>query len=432
VTAATTAIGRRRIVLLTGSSLCHNPRALKEAAALARAGYQVQILGAWLDGDLKARDLALMPEQPFEFIPVLDATCGGMRGAMLHVARRVGRKAAQLAHDVAGWQSAHQLGITVYPLLRQAFERPADLYIAHSEAGLCVARELLRRGRRVAADMEDWFSEDLLPEARRQRPLRLLRAVEREVLLRGVCAFCPSEAMAAALTASYGCQTPTVIYNAFPWADRQELHPTTQDRRARELPSIHWVSQILGPGRGIEELLTALPLMSGVCEIHLRGKPVPGFAERIGAQLPESWQGRVFLHGPIDNVALLPRIAEHDIGFAGEQPHCRSRDMTVTNKILLYLLGGLAVVASDTAGQREIARRAPEALLLYRAGDARDLARRLDELIASPARRAAMKRAALLAARDEFCWERQEDHLVAAVTEALGAAQAPFSPACAS
>ena len=62
---------------------------------------------------------------------------------------------------------------------------------------------------------------------------------------------------------------------------------------------------------------------------------------------------------------MLSRIAEHDIGFAGEQNYCRSRDLTVTNKILHYLLGGLAVIASDTAGQRQIAAQAGEAVRVY-------------------------------------------------------------------
>ena len=40
-------------------------------------------------------------------------------------------------------------------------------------------------------DLEDWFSEDLLPEARRHRPLRLLRSLERELLSRGAFASRP-------------------------------------------------------------------------------------------------------------------------------------------------------------------------------------------------------------------------------------------------
>jgi len=417
------------IGLLTGSSLCHNPRVLKEATALARAGYRVQVLGAWLDADLKARDEALMPGLPFDFIPVLDVTRQGARETTSRLARRAGRKVAQFAHDVAGWQSPRQLGVTVDPLLREARRHPADLYIAHSEPGICVAGELLRQGWRVGADMEDWFSEDLLPEARRHRPARLLQAAEREILRRGVCAFCPSEAMAASLADAYGCRTPTAIYNAFPWSDRATLDGTALDRRDHAIPSIYWFSTTLGPGRGIEDLLAALPLMNGECEVHLRGNPAPGFAAWISAQLSDRWRNRVFLHGLVNNAALLPRIAEHDIGFAGEQPNSRSRDLTITNKILHCLLGGLAIVASDTAGQREVARQAPEAVLLYRAGDARDLAEKLDALIASPTRREAARRAALTAARDIFCWERQEEKLVAAVTGALGAATAQTSTA---
>jgi glycosyltransferase involved in cell wall biosynthesis len=407
------------IVLLTGSSLCHNPRALKEATALARAGYRVQVLGAWLDAGLRARDEALLPGLPFEFVPVVDTTGGGAGDRLVHFGRRAGRKAAQLAHDIAGWQSRHQLGMTVAPLLREARRRPADLYIAHSEAGLCVAGALSRQRRRVGVDMEDWFSEDLLPGARRHRPLRLLQTLEREVLRGGAWASCPSWAMATALADAYGCRRPSVIYNAFPWSDRFSLGGVTIDRRDRSVPSIHWFSQTLGPGRGIECLLAALPMIRDTCEIHLRGRPAPGFAGWIAEQLPERWRDRVFLHGLIDDAELLPRIAEHDIGFAGEEPYCRSRDLTVTNKILHYLLGGLAVVASDTEGQREVARQAPEAVALYRAGDASGLASRLDALIQSASRREAMQRAAWAAARAVFCWEREEEKLLSAVTGAL-------------
>jgi hypothetical protein len=405
------------IVLLTGSSLCHNPRAFKEAAALSRAGFQVRVLGAWLDPALKGRDIVLQREAAFEFIPVVDAT----RDSVADFVRRAGRKTAQLAHDVAGWQSARQLGVTVDPLLREAQRQPADLYIAHSEAGLHAARVLLRQGRRVGVDMEDWFSEDLLPETRAQRPVRLLQEMEREVLRGAVCAFCPSQAMANALAAAYGCPAPTVIYNAFSWSDRETIGDDALCRSARRLPSVYWFSQTLGQGRGIEDLLAALPLMRGACEVHLRGNPVDGFKSRIAAQLPEPWRDRVFLHGLVDNAALLGRIAAHDIGFAGDLTYCRNRDLTVTNKILHDLLGGLAVVASDTAGHNEVSRQAPGAVFLYECGNPGDLAQRLDSLIASPPALAEARDAALRAARDVFCWERQEPALLAAVDRALTA-----------
>ena len=46
--------------------------------------------------------------------------------------------------------------------------------------------------------------------------------------------------------------------------------------------------------------------------------------------------------------------------------------------------GGLAVVASDTAGQQEVARQAPGAVQFYPSGNARALADVLNALLASP------------------------------------------------
>jgi hypothetical protein len=121
----------------------------------------------------------------------------------------------------------------------------------------------------------------------------------------------------------------------------------------------------------------------------------------------------------VANDQLLPCIAEHDIGFAGEQPDCRSRDLTVTNKILHYLLAGLAVVASDTKGQREVAAQASGAVFLYPAGDIRALAATLDRLLGSPEALAQAKAAALAAAHDIFCWEHQERVLLDAIERAV-------------
>jgi glycosyltransferase involved in cell wall biosynthesis len=410
-----------RIVVLSGSSLSHNPRVLKAAGTLARAGHDVVVLGAWLDADLKAQDQRLLQNAPFRFLPVLDITCLGWYGATAQLVGRARRKAAHWVHRLTGRESPGQLGGAVTLLLQRARKIEADLYIAHSEQGLHAAWRLMRQGRRVGVDMEDWFSEDLLPQARRNRPLKLLRVLESELLRRGAYASCPSRAMSEALASAYGSKVPIVIYNAFPWADRQALDSRRCDRRDPALPSIFWYSQALGPGRGIEDLVAALPFLDSRAELHLRGRAAPGFDAWIRSRLPEAWQHRVFLHPLVANVELASRVAEHDIGFAGEVPYCRSRDLTVTNKVLQYLLGGLAVVASDTAGQREVAIKAPDAISLYEASNPRALAQALARLLESPERLRRAKAAALQAAQESFCWERQECTLQTGVATALHA-----------
>jgi glycosyltransferase involved in cell wall biosynthesis len=411
-----------RIVLLSGNSLSHNPRVLKAAGALGRAGHDVTVLGAWRDADLKAQDRRALHDAPFRFVPVLDTTAPNWRTAMPQLLRRSRRKVAQLVHRLMRRESRMLLGDAAMPLLAQAREMPADLYVAHSEPALYAAWQLMRQGRCVGVDMEDWFSEDLLPQARKSRPLKLLRFLEGELLRRGAYAACPSRTMSGALATAYGGNAPVAIYNAFPWADRPRAVAGRRDRRDPALPSVCWYSQTLGPGRGIEDLLAALPHLNSAAEVHLRGRAAPGMKGWIASRLPETWRERVFVHPLVPNDELASRVAEHDIGFAGEVPYCRNKDFTVSNKILQYLLGGLAVAASDTAGQREVAAHAPGAVALYRPGNARSLAEALEGFLKSREELGRAKRAALQAAQLTFCWEQQEPVLLEAIATALASA----------
>jgi glycosyltransferase involved in cell wall biosynthesis len=434
---------------------------IKEATALAAAGFGVEVLGAWIDPMLKARDLELLAGLPFRFTPVLDATQDKL--AWLKCRLRV--RMAHEWHRRTGRETAWQLGYTTGALLRAARQRKADLFIAHSEPALWALTKLRKQKAesrkqqseigdlesrkqktnaetlktetlksnsskfqlsafgfqnfRIGVDMEDWFSEDLPPEARRQRPVKLLKSLEQGALSNAAHSTCTSRAMSEALAKAYDCRPPAVIYNAFPWADRQKLDGQFKDRKNQNVPSLHWYSQTLGHGRGLEELFAALPHVQHPLEIHLRGHPVGGFNEWLKDQLPEKWRARVFIHDLVSNDELLSRIAEHDIGFAGEQKYCRSRDLTVTNKILHYLLGGLGVVASDTTGQCEVAAQAGVAVQIYPSGNSQALATELNALLNSREALQAAKAAALQAAEKNFCWERQVPVLLSSINHSL-------------
>jgi glycosyltransferase involved in cell wall biosynthesis len=85
------------------------------------------------------------------------------------------------------------------------------------------------------------------------------------------------------------------------------------------------------------------------------------------------------------------------------------------------LNAGLAVIASDTAGQREVLARAPGAGLVVKLSEPGEVALQLDALLADRAHLAAMGLAARRAAQDVFCWEKEAPRLVAIVEAALAA-----------
>lgn len=417
-----------RIAIITGFSLALNPRPLKEAAALRAAGHEVLVLGASLDQTRLATDEALACRHGFKFQSVVPLAASGRPPLWRSLAWRTRNRLAGKAHRLAGIESRHQLGHFTGQLLRATRSWRPDYSIVHLEQGLWVGAKLLEAGQRIGVDMEDWYSEDLLPEARRHRPLSLLRSLETRLLQSGTHRSCPSHAMSRALAAEFSCPRPAVVYNTFPWSDREQIDGRRADRRDGRRASLHWVSQTIGPGRGLEDLFRALPAITGELEIHLRGRLGPADSGWLRNQIPEAWRSRVFVHPLVSNAELLSRIAEHDIGFAGEMKYCRSRDLTATNKLFQYLLAGLAVVASDTSGQREIAAACPAAISLFPSGDAAALGSAITHLLASPVNLANARATALRAARETYCWERSSADLLRALEPVFPGAGQPGTP----
>jgi len=384
---------------------------------ISRAGFDVVVYGSSASGAILRDDLALAEGNGFEYVSVLSQS--GVAARFARYWLRLRSKLARLMHKHLGVESWPQLGPSAAPLWAAAKRENAALYIVHTEAGLWVGSRLLARNCPVAADLEDWHSEDMPQDRRQGRPVRLLQTLERKVLQQCTYVTCPSQAMSQALVAAYDAPAATLVYNAFPWADRASIDGLRRDRTTANFPSIHWFSQTLGTDRGLADLLQALPYLRSPVELHLRGSPATDFADWAAKTIPTDWQHRVLFHGLVTNSELLSRIAEHDIGFAGEMKHSLNKEYTVSNKVLHYLLAGLAVVASDTEGQVEVARKAPDAVLIYRSGDPLHLAEQLNRLLSSREALEKAKASALRAAREYFCWENQEAILVEKVRAAI-------------
>lgn len=383
---------------------------------MREAGYRVAVLGPVFDAHLAAEDASLSLIGGWHRYGSVDLTERGLDRAIMRTTRRLGAESVSRL----GLQSAAALGYGMSRTLKQARQIGADLYIGHQEVGLWVVDRLAREGRTVGVDLEDWYSADLLPEAVARRPVALLRQLEAAAVRRSGHMTTTSRAMAGALVREYGGTPAEVVYNAFPWADRQSLDGAIKDRVYPTRPSLHWVSQTVGLGRGLEVLCAALHDVPVPVDVHLRGSCNTSDEVRLRSQFPVDLGHRLFIHPLVPNGELLSRIAEHDIGLALEACEPPSRRYTVTNKILHYLLGGLAVVATDTCGQREVAGVVPTAVKLCGAGDRGALAAAINQLTSSSDVLRRAKQAALEAARTLFCWEQQAPVLLESVERVLG------------
>lgn len=410
-----------RILILIAGHLWSNPRSQKEADALARAGHQVQIGGIWFDQTGADRDLLLVSGKAWRFEPFLDLRPTTRIGRVKNLLARLRSRLARELYSKFERSSSALLGYGAREMLRTAIQTAADLTIVRSEVGMWVAKSLLDRRQRVGVDFEDWYSEDIQLEARASRPIRWLKELERRAAADCVYSVTTSRVMADAIAAEYQVPAPHVVYNVFSLADHANLDGICTDRRNVNIPSVHWFSQTIGPGRGLELLFVAAENITLAFEIHLRGRLSGNYADWIASIVPPKLRERVFIHDTVPNEELLSRIADHDIGLALEVSDVPSRNLTITNKVFQYMQAGLAIIATDTAGQREVFSQAPDVGLLIKNKDADALACALIQLLGNERQLLDAKRAATAAFKEKFHWERQSEVVVRLVDRAISA-----------
>ncbi len=398
-----------KILVVASGPLCRNPRPWKEAVTLSAAGFDVTVLSVFETEKGLPQDAALLAGTAVRQIWLRPGGAGLSRhGHRLHV------WLARHAVQHFGWQSPTALG-PAGALLARIHTLPADLTIVHNDAPMWAGRRLLATGRRVAVDFEDWYTQDLLPEDRRARPERLLRQLEHDLLHRAAYASTTSQAMADALHRTYGGKRPVVVNNSFP------LQPMPAPRANAHPPTFFWFSQTVGPGRGLEPFLAAWATTPTPSRVVLLGNIEASYRESLVGALPPPRRTQLEFHHLVAPTDLPAFIAEHDIGLALEPSAPPNKNLTISNKILQYLNAGLAVVASDTAGQREVFARAPGIGELVALADPAALTVRLEALLANPERLAAARQAARRAAEEIYCWEHEAPAFVRTVETALAA-----------
>lgn len=419
IAAACARISGSKVLLLIVGHLASAPRAQKEAAALRAAGAQVMIRGNWHDSVLAEEDIALARALDVDFAAVSDLRRDGAGS----LGDRIRHRAAREAFIRFGMVTPRVHGPGAPELLRAARRIGADLTMVRSEPGLWVGRQLLAEGRRIGVDFEDWFSQDQLPEDRNIRARTVLQELERHLLRHAHCCVTTTRALADALALDAATtRVPTVVPNCFPAALDAAAGPAVRMSEAvpEGVVSFYWVSQTIGPGRGLEALARALPLLQGNWRLTLRGA-LHGHRDWFEQTFPESLRTRIRCLEPVPNAELPLRTAAHDVGLALEIPYCPNKELTASNKLFEYLRAGLAVIATGTRGQDEIMRACPGAGMVVAPGDPAALAQSMQAMLDDPIGLLRVREQARRAGREVWNWERHAPALLSALASGLGA-----------
>ncbi|MEN3368665.1 MAG: hypothetical protein V7609_808 [Verrucomicrobiota bacterium] len=249
----------------------------------------------------------------------------------------------------------------------------ADVYLAHNVETLLPALQAAQKyGSLAMFDSMEFHSD--MGESQNPMDREIVARIERRCLPQCALVLASSDEMADALSAAYGIRRPLALYNVPP-IDSHQHHCD------HEGVSLYWRNAVLGFGqRGLQDAMAALTKLPEDVVLHLQGRlPLDG-----GVELREKIHAlgitqRVFLHAPYSPPDAVRIAAHYCMGLCLEHGGIRNHELTVSNKMFDYLMGGLVVIASDLPGLRGVIERSGGGLC-FEPGNAVDLAEKILEL----------------------------------------------------
>ena len=405
----------QHIVIVCIGQPSTNPRTVKEAAALQEAGYQVTVVYDYSVDWASATDKKILEAQPA--VKWLDASASVRKTGVTKLVNKILYKGYQFGASVfprSRFMQERSQAMYFNAIRKIAAAQKADLYIGHVLGALPVVAFAARKNKtRYAFDIEDYHRGQVLPASSGYRRAVLL---EDAYINDAVYCSCASPLIAEAYRKHYPEQQFLTINNAFPV---KHIQPAPQKQDSDTGLKLFWFSQTVGHHRGLEPLIEAIGstgnknitmTLLGACSEDMKAY-FKQYAERNGMRE----ETLLFLEPvPLDEIFTI--AAQHDIGLALENETTENRQICLTNKCYVYLLAGLAIIASDTPAQKLFLSEINNVGDCFPQNDVKALTAVINKLAGDKEAVLQKKKDALDLAAQIFNWEHEKRILLDAVS----------------
>jgi glycosyltransferase involved in cell wall biosynthesis len=435
----TDAIVPQRLVLVLPSTAEHDSRTYRIASSVAARGHEVTVIarqGPGLAADEShpaGYRILRVPVSAVAGLPLPRSVVGRIErprsrgrggpdagpgpGASAHAPAPEGPVAGpgRVRRAIGSARRMAAIGLTVRAQQRasRAVDPGADLYHGMAYMGIPVALDLARpRGSAVVYDARDIYVDAgnlaRLPGGLR----RLLGRLERGWARRAHRVVTVNQPYADVMAERWEVEPPRVVLNCAYRTDPPDSPVRRFHERLGLAPGTAVVLYHGGfsPGRGIEQLLEAIPRVPDAVLV-LMGYGVMADDLERRVRTPEL-AGRAFVLPAVPPTDLLDWVAAADVAAMPIQPTTLNHRLTTPNKLLEAIAVGVPVVASDLPGMAAIAVEAGGELCDPEdpASIAGAIRRILEE---EPSERAARRARVLRVAHERYTWEAQLTGLLA-------------------
>jgi glycosyltransferase involved in cell wall biosynthesis len=349
------------IILISSGQPSLNPRLVKEADALATAGYGVTVLYTYWNEWGTRYDKQLLAEKKWIAIRI-----GGdphEKPLTYFISRLIHKTSKFILQKTSfySWFANLAVARASYFLIKEAKKHKADLYIGHNLGALpATARTAKLHKKPYGFDAEDFHRQEITDDVNSYH-FQIVKYLEDKYLPQTSYLTASSPLIAEYYASLYNREV-SFILNVFP---KTGTAPAIDTKNAPL--KLFWFSQTIGANRGLEKIIEAIALTSADIELHLLGKPADGYkqqllqlAQKVGAN-----SNQIHFHEPIRADEIFTMASQFDIGLASETGFCLNNNIALSNKIFTYIQIGLAIAVSNTPAQSEFINQYYKAGRIY-------------------------------------------------------------------
>lgn len=358
---------RQKIVLVTSSQPSLNPRMVKEADALAEAGYEVIVVGQYWNDWATETDKTLLKSKRWRFIRVGGSPKDNM---LIYFYTRIIHKVVRKCAEYIGLKfgiAELSIGRCSYQLYRTAVNLNADLYIGHNPGAMAIAA-LAAKKRKVKCgfDAEDFHRNEYSDDPNHS-DVRIKTYLEEKYFPQYDYIITASPLISQEYSKHFPSLSFKTILNVF--EKFHQSHSIDNDNNDKKYAlKLFWFSQTVGHNRGLEDIIHAIhKCNTTLIELHILGNPRIEVILRING-LAESYhfeKNQINFYDPVPPDEVFSLASKFDVGMATEIGLPYNRDICLTNKIFTYLQSGLVIIASDTSAQITFYKENPSIGFIY-------------------------------------------------------------------
>jgi glycosyltransferase involved in cell wall biosynthesis len=395
-----------KILIISKSELCYNPRLLKSAEFLLNSGCEVDVFNPIININSGKMNDEIFNKFKFNEYS-LDISKSSKKSYFTWLA-------VSLLHmffvNCWRWFGVYNKYVLNKGLLFNKIDttKSYDFIVINLVDNLAFAVELSKRfGCKVVFDSQEYFNGQY--SIYEKWKLSWVRKSQLRYIAKCSIIVATTNVMKNQLNIDYNLAIPLFTLRNVP---SKSMLPTMTMKNPEFFESdaalqLIWHGNTIcfGNNRGLDLLIEAVSYCSCNCVLNIQGWITAGemikYHELVRTYKVED---RIFLRPSAKPLEIIESIKKYDVGLLGEIAEEENQLLTSSNKMFDYIHAGLPVIGPDLPGISETVKGLNTGLL-YESGNAKNLAEKIDSLFFNKKLYSTISANNFSKAKTELTWE---------------------------